>query len=437
MRARLLRSMLAVAVLAVVGFGVPLALIVQARYHDLGLLRVQEEAAWAVSAVPVDFARTGDLPELPAPTGGTAVGLYGTSGRLLVGTGPAIAPPSVSGVLGSGIEQVDRRQLMVVAPVLEREQVVGAVLASLPPSMVAAQTHRAWALMAGLGVAVVAAAGGVAVERSRRLARPLARLRSDAEVIGGGGEVDTRAPSGIGEIDDAHEALADAARRLNAAMARERAFTADVAHQLRTPLASLRLRLETEQLRGGTDDALLESALVDVDRLQQTIDDLVRLDREGRGPRENRPLAPMLEAASRRWAGPLQQAGRGLTLLVDDPLPGARVSTAAVRQILDVLLDNALTHGDGTVQLSGRRAGGGVVVVVRDQGTVVLDPAIVFQRRHPGAKGSGIGLALARRLAEAEGMELVVADPGPGAEFHLVVASEVNSHPTPQVTARS
>jgi signal transduction histidine kinase len=84
-------------------------------------------------------------------------------------------------------------------------------------------------------------------------------------------------------------------------------------------------------------------------------------------------------------------------------------------QVLDVLVSNALEHGAGTVAVAARTAGGGVAVDVRDEGGG-FDPAVLagaFRRRDPRARGNGIGLALARDLAESIGARLTVADPGP------------------------
>jgi len=105
---------------------------------------------------------------------------------------------------------------------------------------------------------------------------------------------------------------------------------------------------------------------------------------------------------------------------VEAQLPWVDASPGAIRQILDVLLDNAVTHGDGEVTLSGSRVGQGAVVSVADHGHTTVDGEVIFVRRSVTASGSGIGLALARRLAEAEDLRLVLADPGPGVVFHLV-----------------
>lgn len=205
-------------------------------------------------------------------------------------------------------------------------------------------------------------------------------------------------------------------------MARERSFGADVAHQLRTPLSSLRLQLEAGQLRGSSDDAMLETALDDVDRLQQTIDDLVALNRDELGQRDLHPLSTVIADAVERWAGTAQQAGRDVVRVEGESLPWSRASQSAMRQIMDVLIGNALAHGAGTVRVSGRRVGKGAVLAVSDEGTRVVDAQAIFERRSGDATGNGIGLALARRLAGAEGMDLLVAYPGPGVSFHLVVA---------------
>jgi len=289
---------------------------------------------------------------------------------------------------------------------------------------VTARTAGTWASMAGLALAVLAGAGVLAARRSAHLARPLDELRADAAVIGTGGELPVRPGTGVEEIDAVRAALAQAATRLNGALARERSFSSDVAHQLRTPLASLQLRLETEQLGDGGDTALVRDALADVDRFGQTIDDLMLLARDSEQGRQSHPLATVIRETAERWEPRLASAGRGLEVTTAALLPWVSASPAAIRQILDVLLDNAVQHGDGDVSLSCTRVGHGAVIAVTDGGGAVVQGEEIFLRRNPEAAGSGIGLALARRLAEAEGMRLVLANPGPGLVFHPVVGAQ-------------
>src|SRR5207244_1697368 len=97
-------------------------------------------------------------------------------------------------------------------------------------------------------------------------------------------------------------------------------------------------------------------------------------------------------------------SGRRLAVRCPDPLPEVRVSAAAVGHVLDVLIDNALAHGAGTIAVEATAAGAGVTVTVSDEGPGIADPGILFERRP--TKGGGIGLALGRTLAAAEGGQL-------------------------------
>ncbi len=415
--------MILTATLAVVGFGIPLGLAVRTLYRDEALLMLSESAAQAVIAVPASFIRDQDPPELPDFGPDIDAALYDTDGRRLQGTGPERADAAVDAALRGDRAAHRSGQLVVAAPVSENEQVVAVVRVSTPPDVVARRTTRTWAAMAGLAILVVGLAGLIGSSRSRRLARPLSDLRDDAALVGTGLELPERRDSGIPEIQAVRVALAEAAVDLNAAMERERAFSTDVAHQLRTPLTSLRLRLENEQLQTSGMDDLVADVLVDVDRLEQTIQDLVALARDTEAERPWHALATSVRDAAERWAPAAMASGRALTVDTEPHLPWVRTSPGALRQVLDVLLDNALRHGAGEVRLSATRVGTGAVVSVSDRGLRALDPDRLFIRRAASASGSGIGLALARRLAEAENMRLVLADPGPGPVFHLVIAT--------------
>jgi signal transduction histidine kinase len=92
-----------------------------------------------------------------------------------------------------------------------------------------------------------------------------------------------------------------------------------------------------------------------------------------------------------------------------------------VSHVLDVLVDNARSHGDGAIIVAARVHHRAVSVTVSDQGPGVANPDALFVRRQEGARGNGIGLALARRLAEAEGGRLILKENGPATVFELTV----------------
>jgi len=412
MKRRIRAAMLLSVAVALIGFGIPLAITVAARDRDQALLELSAEAASAAVAVPGSFARDNDLPELPDPAHEIDLALYTTDGRRVLGEGPTEADELVTQVLDTGTSGQDRGLLTVAIPVTEEEHVVGAIRASFPEATITARTRRTWAAMGGLAIGVFAFTAVLALRRSRALAAPLTRLQSDAR------------QTGIDEIDTVDRALREAGHRVNAALARERSFSADLAHQLRTPVASLRLRLENEQLETGHDSELVNDALRDVDRIETTINDIIGLARDITPTGEPHPLATLVREAGERWRPHLAASGRNLDVALEAELPWVTARPEAVRQILDVLIDNAVVHGAGTVRLDATRVGTGAVVAVTDEGSVAIDPDTAFTRRT--GQGSGIGLALARRLAETEGLRLVLADPGPGVALHLVFAERAD-----------
>ena len=128
-----------------------------------------------------------------------------------------------------------------------------------------------------------------------------------------------------------------------------------------------------------------------------------------------------MEGAESRWRHVLAANGRALQVDVEPGTAPVVVSAVAVSTVLDVLLDNALHHGAGVVTISGGPAPrDGVVLIVGDEGEVTLPDGTLFAPRAADGRHHGIGLALARSLAEAEGLRLLLARRRPTA-FELVL----------------
>ena len=130
------------------------------------------------------------------------------------------------------------------------------------------------------------------------------------------------------------------------------------------------------------------------------------------------------------------QAGRRWPRLERLVAVGARprwASTSAVRQILNVLVSNACRHGAGLVTVAAHNIAGGVALEVADEGPGVTTPVdAIFSRRDSAREGHGIGLSLARSLAEAEDGRLLLRPGRPGATFALLFSSpDVGSKPWP------
>jgi len=270
---RILAAIVALTTLAVAAFGVPLALSVRDQYRKEAVLRLDREATRAALGVPADFGSSGEPVELPDPGGGVEVGLYGPDGRLVRGRGPARPDQAVGAALAGRISQAGEADGPVIAvPVIANEAVTGVLRAAQPESDIEGRVHRAWLVMLALGLGAVSLAAVIGLGVSRRISRPVHTIAGAAERLGHGDFSARVDRFGIGELDTLGAALNATAERLGELLRRERAFSADASHQLRTPIAALRLRLEAAQLDPEPDQRpALENALADLDRLETTV----------------------------------------------------------------------------------------------------------------------------------------------------------------------
>jgi signal transduction histidine kinase len=416
MRSRIARSIVGVAALVVVVLGVPLAIVIQRFYESRATVELQRSAAEAIVElqVPLDAAEIADAAREPDAPSNFSV--YDDSGARLFGPGPARLDAPLPG------------ELVVISPVTDRttENVVGSVLVSRSESSIAAEARRAWALMALAAIGGLGLAWFVARREAARLTAPISELATSAERLGDGEFDVTAAPTGTPELDTLAGALAISGRRLAEMVAREREFSANASHQLRTPLAGLRVSLE----RGDTAAARAEA-----DRLSATVDHLLDLARNAMPATDVIDVGAVLAGTADRWQPVFRTAGRELDVTIGPRLPGVRARPTSVEQAVDVLLENSIVHGAGRTRLTARTAAGGLVIQVDDDGPGIDASNVesVFDRHH-GAD-LGIGLALARALVEADAGRLVLSDPD-RAEFRIVLAAAATSEPDGDVDQR-
>jgi signal transduction histidine kinase len=401
-RARIARTIVGVTALVVVVLGIPFAIVIQRFYESRATIELQRSAAVAIAELSLPLEADKIAVAAREPDAPKDFSVYDETGARLYGSGPERL----------GTSEPD--QLVVVSPITDRstETVVGSVRMSRPRTAVASQARRAWAFMA------LAAAGGlilamlVARREAARLAAPISELAVRAERLGSGELNAAPAATGTPELDTLAEALAMSSRRLAELVAREREFSANASHQLRTPLAGLRVSL----VRGD-----IAAASAEAERLSDTVDHMLALARDALPTAEVIEIAPIIDDATRRWRTVYTRNGRNLVVSVGLGLPGIRARPASIGQTVDVLLDNALRHGAGATRITARPAPGGLVVQVDDDGAGIdVERANSVFDRHEGAS-TGIGLALARTLVEADGGRLVLSDPD-HAEFRIVFA---------------
>lgn len=415
MRTRIVGLSVLTAVLAIALFGIPLAA-VMARYL-IGGERAEMERAAGLTAVyaAVDLARGHQPDEIPPDKHRhRRIGVYDASGKLILGTGPPVADRVTSRARDHMISSSGQDGEIVAAlPVLIEGTRAGVVRVSVPRADTYTDVAIDWLLMLGLAALAVAAVWLVARRMAGRLSRPLEQLAGTAAGLGDGDFSVRFEAAKVPEIDSLVAVLNSAAARIGDLVTRERAFSTDASHQLRTPLTALRLGLEVALEQPGTDlRPAMHAAIAGTDQLEKTIEDLLALARDSTRAVDPLELTPLLDELVATWRPRLAATGRGLVVTNPAGLPVPRASPAAVRQVLAVLMDNAVTHGSGQVTVGARDAAGTLAVEVSDQGGGISIPTDeLFARRSPAATGHGIGLALARTLAEAEGGRLYLSQP--------------------------
>jgi signal transduction histidine kinase len=447
-----------VLVLMLIALEVPLALNLSKRVDA----EIKAEAANQAQVVAASAAGQVDSPEELTPIVRSAADAVGgrvivvdAQGRLVAdsaGSGLsavsyATRPEIRAALAGEPVTQgtrfsasLDQELLFTAVPIVEGARRTGAVRVTQSVDSVRSEVRRDTLALVGLGVAALALGLIVAWLLAGYMARPLRGLTAAARRVEAG-DLDARAEeAGAREHREVAHAFNDMTERLSQSMAAQRDFVANAAHQLRTPLTGLRLRLEAAGLKAD-DPALrrdLEAGERETERLARTVTDLLTLAREGQRPAAVAPLdlGAAAEAALERWLSVADEHDCELELR--DRSGGAQVAASAedVAVILDNLVENAIEHTapGTTVTIELRGAAGMGTVFVADAGPG-LEPGEeerVFDRFFRGSSraerpsGSGLGLTIVRVLARRWGGEATIANrPGGGAraEVRLPLAS--------------
>ncbi|HSE10368.1 MAG TPA: HAMP domain-containing sensor histidine kinase [Nocardioidaceae bacterium] len=261
-------------------------------------------------------------------------------------------------------------------------------------------------VMVALGL--VLAGAGVALWIARRLSRPFEELAEVSAQIARGNFVVPVSRYALPEADAIALALRAAGVDLDALMRRERDFAAHASHELRTPLTATRLELEDLALSPQTPPdvvARLADALRQLDRLDTTVAEMLDATRQSRlGMSSEIDLAALLRDAATRWRR--LSGGRPIEVPSDDVVP-VRLPVGALLQVMDVLLGNAVTHGEGAVTVTVCETDAYVEVLVADEGA--CGRAAAGAKRSDGPGGDG-GLSTATEIVEALGGQLRLSD---------------------------
>ncbi|MEU2507773.1 ATP-binding protein [Streptomyces sp. NPDC007863] len=412
MRRRLITSTLAVVLVVIAVFGVSLVLVETRTITASAQESVDAEALRIVSIV--DSRLIGGEPVSPVilaeQSGAKRYALVTIPGRppIEIGTRP-------TGSVIRGYAEGERGETVIV------EESRSAVTSEVGST--------ALIIVAVAGLAVVAAVL-LAVRQANRLASPLTDLAETAERLGSGDPRPRHKRYGVPELDRVADVLDASAERIARMLTAERRLAADASHQLRTPLTALSMRLEEVALADDLDTVKEEAtiALTQVERLTDVVE---RLLTNSRDPRSGSAVAFDLDEVVKQqieeWRPAYRSAGRAI---VRSGKQGMRAigTPGAVAQVLAALIENSLMHGGGTVALRTRVTGNQSVIEVTDEGPGVPADlgARIFERAVSGRSSTGIGLAVARDLAEADGGRLELLKEHPPV-FALFLGKEARS----------
>jgi signal transduction histidine kinase len=282
-------------------------------------------------------------------------------------------------------------------------------------------------ILASLAAYGVAAAALHPVEAMRARAAEVSAVEPDQRLP---------VPPTHDEVARLGKTLNEMLDRLAEGLEHERAFVADASHELRTPLAILRTELELALAEGRSPEELrqaISSAAEETDRLTQLSEDLLTIAQTERGElplrREQVDLQEVLVGVRHRFAR--RAADEGRVIAIGGPPLTVSGDRLRLDQAIGSIVDNALRHGVGEVDLSLAAVDGEVEVHVRDHGPGFSSSFLPrsFERfsrdggRHDG--GSGLGLAIVRTVARAHGGDAHAANaPHGGADVWLTLPAE-------------
>lgn len=363
--------------------------------------------------------------------------LYGADGALVIDTEQALnalSPPvrkRIAALTTAAARSSERK--FVPYPLFFGGREIGRLEAQfLPPRKEAIFISRSNRFLLLSLIALGGIAAVFSIVFARRLTRPVQRLTEAAASISGGNLGSRVAPSGgSDELARLSEAFNRMARHLEMQESLRRKLTANIAHELRTPLSAMRGELEG-MIDGliPADREQLQSLYAEIGRFRRLIEGIEELSRAEASSltlrKETIELVPFLKNIVDRYRKIFGDKGIVLHCRCDEPI---RVSAdpEKLSQIVINLLGNALkaTESGGSVTVTASIKDTAAVIEVADTGVGIKkeDLPFIFERFYRASEGGlGLGLTIAKELAQAHGGDILVrSDYGNGAAFTVAL----------------
>lgn len=360
---------------------------------------------------------------------------------------PITATPEIiaafHGQMGHQVRRSDTGELRVYSavPILYEGRVVGVLQASAPMATAYRQANGKLISLAAVALPILLLTVGASLWLGRTLTRPIEQLHISALRIADGAlneRVTIKSRDEIGQLGRAFNYMAG---RINALLATQRSFVSNAAHELRTPLMSLKLRIEALQDPAVSDDqkaTYLSELAREIDHMSTLITQLLILARldEGRHQADQPPDDPaaFVQDVARTWRIHAQAADLRFEADIPTALPSIRIPASDLKIVLDNLIDNAVkyTPPGGQVVLHVGQDTRAIRFTVSDtgEGFHPEEKRVLFERfaRLPRARktdipGTGLGLAIVKAVLHQYGGTITARSDGPGqgATFEVVL----------------
>lgn len=432
MRTSLARIATAVTAMVALSFVVPLGLLNGRTAHDRAMTAAERQAA---SLVPV-LSVTRDPAALNDAVGSVPAG---TAGRLALHlpTGEVLGSPHApAGDLAAArrhgrtatVEAAGGKVLL--RPVLLEAGTHAVIEVHVPQEELSRGVARSWLILALVALALVLVSVAMADRLATRVVRAAERLVRAVTRVAAGDLAARVDPQGPPELRAAGEAFNHMADRLARLLAAEREAGADLSHRLRTPLTALRVDLDGLAANPG-DPARLAQSRSALDRLERAVDEIIAAARRpagtvaGAGAAAGAAGCDAAEVVRRRmafWSALAEDQDRGWDLVGADAPAPVPVPEAELAAAVDALMGNVFRHTPhGTAfRLTVHRGRHSTGLLFGDAGPGIPDGDAALRRGASGAGSTGLGLDIARRLAESTGGSLRIgASPLGGAQIEV------------------
>ncbi|MEU8800922.1 HAMP domain-containing sensor histidine kinase [Spirillospora sp. NPDC048819] len=445
MRTSLARIATAVTAMVALSFVVPLGLLNGQMARDRALTAAERQAA---SLVPV-LTVTGDPAALDDAVGSVPAG---TAGRLALHlpTGEVLGSPHAPPADLDAARRQSRTATVaapggqvLLRPVLLEAGRLAVIEVYVPQEELSRGVAKSWLVLALVALALVLVSVAMADRLAKRVVRAADRLVQAVTHVAAGDLAARVDPQGPAELRAAGEAFNHMADRLARLLAAEREAGADLSHRLRTPLTALRVDLDGLAANPGDLSRLAQSRSA-LERVETAVDDIIAAARRPAGTSGKAvaaaagcDAAEVVRGRLRFWSALAEDQDRGWDLAGAEgpaPVPVAEADLAAA---LDALMGNIFRHTPhGTAfRLTVHRGRHSTGLLFSDAGPGIADAGAALRRGASGAGSTGLGLDIARRLAESTGGSLRVGT-SPLGGAHIELWLRTAPKPSPRRSAR-